>query len=129
VTAPIDGTYATYGQLTGGLTVVVWSNIAALRCGTATERGNAIFHGEHGDTSGRQIQWQSQVDGTGAGNVNVNGVEFDLSQGRLLLASSSAGRLITKQLDCEIEQLREQDLVETLRGWLESEAEIRRFFQ
>jgi hypothetical protein len=127
-TGEIDGTYASYGQVEGFVAAVVWSDLPAVRCSSGTSRGEAQFVAHHLDTAGREIRWQSRVSSDRTGAITINGKNYDLADGRLLLATINSGKPIVKQLRYDLEQFDDQDLLESLRGWLGTEAEIRGFF-
>lgn len=128
-TGEIENTYATYGQVEGGLAVVVWSDLEAVRSSSGTTSDEAEFLASHGDASGREIRWQSLVTSDRAGRVTINGQAFDLAEGRLFLATVASGKPIVKQLKYDVEQFEDQDLPESLRSWLETEPEIHSFFK
>jgi hypothetical protein len=128
VTAKIEGTYATYGQWGNRLAVVVWSDLPAIRSQSGLSQGRTQFCGTHRDSANRKIQWQAGLPNEETGSIRINGQTFDLSKGRLLLATIREGNLAVQQMDYDIDQYDEDDILQSLQGWLISESEVREFF-
>lgn len=128
-TAEIVGTYATYGQVQDHLAIVVWSDLEAVSASSGTSGESASFKGVHRSDNSRSIRWFAEISGPMAGTIDINEMEFDLAKGRLLLATVVAGAPKVRQLDYKVEQFHEEDLVESLSGWFESEPQLRQFFR
>lgn len=126
-TADISGTFATYGQQSDKLAVVVWSDIVAQRASSGSSYNATEFQGVHRGPDGRTIHWKSRI-GSDESSISVNGRDFDLEQGRLLLVTVSGNRPRVKQLDYGIEQFSETDLADSLLGWLKEDELIQQFF-
>ena len=116
-TGEIEHTYATCGQLDGGLVVVVWFDLEVVRCSSGTSSSDtAEFHGDHAEAPERQIRWHGQVKSDSTGTVTVNGQDYELTEGRLILATIISGRPAVRQLKYGVDQFGDGDLPESLRG-------------
>ena len=110
------------------MAVVVWSDLPAIRSQSGLAHGQTQFCGTHRDSENREIQWRAVLPNEESGSIRINGQAFDLTMGRLLLATIHEGNVAVQQMDYDIDQYAEDDIVQSLQGWLISESEVREFF-
>jgi len=133
--AILDGTSASFGVLGDGIAIVVWSKVPA-RSGaggsrSSSDRPQAQLHysGLHSSPDGRRIEWQCQTKDGVAGSVSINGQDYDLANGTLVLVTVGEEKTTVKQLKRDTLKVKHENVVATLEDWLENDSEIMELFR
>jgi hypothetical protein len=112
---------------------VIWSDLTSGSSGSSSRPGfgpgpAVIWTGHHDARDGRRLDFELTMGDGKSGRVTIAGVDYDLSQGELLLVSTQAARPVVSQVRFDLKLFPEIE-GEKLRASAKSTPQIREFFE